>query len=281
MVSVIIPTFNRKEPLLAAVASVKSQTFKDWEILVIDDGSEDDTKTAIEPFLSDRIRYIRQPNLGVSAARNRGLSEARFNWIAFLDSDDTWRPAKLETQLKALENRPNYQAIHTDEIWIRNGIRVNPKKKHRKYGGWIFHHSVRLCLISPSSILVNRQLLDKCGGFDETYPVCEDYELWLRLTARAPILFLTEKLVTKYGGHPDQLSRSRWGLDRHRVRALIKCLRDGSLTPQQEKWVIAEIRLKSRILEIGYSKRDKYSHAAYYRLLQQCELPSAVEYDLI
>ena len=281
MVSVIIPTFNRKEPLLAAVASVQSQTFQDWEILIIDDGSEDDTKIAIEPFLSDRIRYIRQPNLGVSAARNRGLSEARFNWIAFLDSDDTWSPAKLEAQLKALGNRPNYQAIHTDEIWIRNGIRVNPKKKHRKYGGWSFHHSVRLCLICPSSILVNRQLLDKCGVFDETYPVCEDYELWLRLTARAPILFLTEKLVTKYGGHPDQLSRSRWGLDRHRVRALIKCLRDGSLTPQQEKWVIAEIRLKSRILEIGYSKRDKRSHASYYRLLQQCELPPAVEYDLI
>ena len=270
----IIPTFNRRERLLAAVSSVQRQTFRDWELVVVDDGSQDGTEAAMEPFLCRHIRYLRQPHQGVSAARNRGLAEARFDWVAFLDSDDTWHPRKLHAQWEAVQDRPGYGVVHTDEIWIRHGVRVNARKKHRKYGGWIFHHCLRLCLISPSSILIQRRLLDRCGLFDETYPVCEDYELWLRLTARWPVLYLPETLITKHGGHSDQLSRSGWGLDRHRVRALLKSLRSGLLTPQQERWVKAEIRLKSRILEVGYDKHGKPNGAAYYRLLQRLHLIS-------
>ncbi len=264
LISVVIPTFNRKQLLLEGVESVRRQSFQDWELLLIDDGSTDGTSQVLEPLISDETSYIRQEHSGVSAARNRGIRAARYDWIAFLDSDDYWHKHKLQRQVEALEANPEYQAVHTDEIWIRSGVRVNPRKHHQKRSGWMFHHCLRLCLISPSSILLHRNLLEESGLFDEDYPVCEDYELWLRITARRPVLFLPEKLVFKRGGHADQLSRSRWGMDRYRIRALLKSLDSGCLTPQQCQWAAAEIVRKSAILEQGFAKRGKMDRASYY-----------------
>ena len=269
MISVIIPTFNRKQLLLEAVESVRRQSFRDWELLVVDDGSTDGTHQVIESLISDGIRCIRQEHSGVSAARNRGIRAARNDWIAFLDSDDYWHKQKLQQQFEALEANPEYLAVHTDEIWIRSGVRVNPRKHHRKRSGWMFHHCLRLCLISPSSILLHRSLLDESGLFDESFPVCEDYELWLRITARRPVFFVPEKLVVKRGGHADQLSRSRWGMDRYRVRALLKSVDSGCLTPQQRQWAAAEIVRKSEILEQGFAKRGRMDRASYYRELRR------------
>ena len=269
MISVIIPTFNRKQLLLEAVESVRRQSFRDWELLVVDDGSTDGTDQVIESLISDGIRCIRQEHSGVSAARNRGIRAARNDWIAFLDSDDYWHKQKLQQQFEALEANPEYLAVHTDEIWIRSGVRVNPRKHHRKRSGWMFHHCLRLCLISPSSILLHRSLLDESGLFDESFPVCEDYELWLRITARRPVFFVPEKLVVKRGGHADQLSRSRWGMDRYRVRALLKSVDSGCLTPQQRQWAAAEIVRKSEILEQGFAKRGRMDRASYYRELRR------------
>ncbi len=269
MISVIIPTFNRKELLLEAVESVRGQTFRDWELVVVDDGSTDGTEKVLEPLISDRIRCIRQEHGGVSAARNRGIRAARNDWIAFLDSDDYWHERKLQQQVDTLEANPEYLAVHTDEIWIRSGVRVNPRKHHRKRSGWIFHYCLRLCLISPSSILMHRRVLEESGLFDESFPVCEDYELWLRMTARRPVFFLPEKLVVKRGGHADQLSRSRWGMDRYRVRALLKSVESGRLTPQQSRWAGAEIVRKAAILEQGYAKRGRVKRASHYGELRR------------
>ena len=269
MISVIIPTFNRKQLLLEAVESVRRQSFRDWELLVVDDGSTDGTDQVIESLISDGIRCIRQEHSGVSAARNRGIRAARNDWIAFLDSDDYWHKQKLQQQFEALEANPEYLAVHTDEIWIRSGVRVNPRKHHQKRSGWMFHHCLRLCLISPSSILLHRSLLDESGLFDESFPVCEDYELWLRITARRPVFFVPEKLVVKRGGHADQLSRSRWGMDRYRVRGLLKSVDSGYLTPQQRQWAAAEIVRKSEILEQGFAKRGRMDRASHYRELRR------------
>ena len=269
MISVIIPTFNRKQLLLEAVESVRRQSFRDWELLVVDDGSTDGTDQVIESLISDGIRCIRQEHSGVSAARNRGIRAARNDWIAFLDSDDYWHKQKLQQQFEALEANPEYLAVHTDEIWIRSGVRVNPRKHHQKRSGWMFHHCLRLCLISPSSILLHRSLLDESGLFDESFPVCEDYELWLRITARRPVFFVPEKLVVKRGGHADQLSRSRWGMDRYRVRGLLKSVDSGCLTPQQRQWAAAEIVRKSEILEQGFAKRGRMDRASHYRELRR------------
>ncbi|MDE2928060.1 MAG: glycosyltransferase [Acidobacteriota bacterium] len=266
-ISVIIPTHNRRETLVRAVESVQAQTFRDWDLLIVDDGSHDGTDREWSNPGDPRIRYLRTEHRGVSAARNLGIQQARFPWIAFLDSDDTWLPKKLEAQLTALESHPGYLAVHSDEIWIRRGRRVNPKKIHRKYGGWVYRYSLPRCVISPSSILIARELLDRCGMFDEDFPVCEDYELWLRMFARHPICFVDRPLLVKTGGHADQLSRSTWGLDRFRVRAMVKTVESGVLSLQQEAWTAAEIARKSDILAGGSEKRGRTETGRYYRRL--------------
>lgn len=273
MVSVVIPTFNRRGFLAEAVRSVIRQTLTEWELIVVDDGSRDGSDEVVAGFNESRIRLLRQDNAGVSAARNAGIQASRFDWIAFLDSDDSWKPSKLEAQVRALENEPHYRVCHTNEIWIRNGIRVNPKKIHRKHGGWIYHRCLPLCLVSPSSIMVHRQVLERIGTFDEGFPVCEDYELWLRMTGRYPLLFLEAPLVVKTGGHADQLSRSRWGLDRYRVRALIKTYRNAPLTHQLRHWTAREIARKASILARGFENRGKPREAGRFtRLAREWEV---------
>ena len=270
MVSVIIPTYNRRESLTRALASVLEQSFRDWEVLVVDDGSEDGSRQAIRRLRDSRIRYVHQENQGVSSARNTGIRLSRFPWISFLDSDDYWKPAKLERQLEALRHRRQYRVIYSDEIWIRRGRRVNPKKIHRKYSGWIYHRCLPLCIISPSSVLMHRQVFEEQGLFDEAFPVCEDYELWLRIASRHPLLFLREALIVKTGGHPDQLSRSLWGMDRSRVQSLIKTYRSNRLTPQQRVWTAREIVTKATILARGFQNRGKQPEALQYDNLR-CE----------
>ena len=189
MISVIIPCYNRAHLLPRCLDSVLAQEFRPLEIIVVDDGSTDSTRSLLQGSYPG-IRIISQENKGVSAARNAGISAAKGDWLAFLDSDDTWFPAKLGRQIQAVEASPGSNIVHTDEIWIRNGVRVNPQRKHRKYGGSIFKHCLPLCVISPSSVMIHRRVFDQVGLFDETLPVCEDYDLWLRICARMPVLFV-------------------------------------------------------------------------------------------
>jgi glycosyltransferase involved in cell wall biosynthesis len=247
--------------------SILGQTSAEWELIVVDDGSTDETNATVERFADERIRYVYQSRAGVSSARNHGVQLARYSWIAFLDSDDLWQPRKLQRQLEMIEAHPSTTAVYTNEIWIRNGKRVNQKKRHRKYTGWIYHHCLPLCIISPSSVLLKRSLLDSVGVFDESLPVCEDYDLWLRITCRHPVCFLDENLIIKTGGHADQLSKSRWGLDRFRIRALEKIYHSGFLTPLQKLWTAREIVAKAEILSTGYRNRGKPSGAAKYDAL--------------
>ena len=177
------------------------------------------------------MRYIHQQNRGVSSARNTGIRAASGDWIALLDSDDRWQADKLALQCRHLAEQPSYRIVHCDEIWIRNGVRVNPMKKHAKRGGHIFRHCLPLCAISPSAVLIHRSVFDAVGLFDEQLPACEDYDLWLRICARYPVLFTDEALVIKTGGHADQLSRRYWGMDRFRIHALDNILSSTALAP--------------------------------------------------
>jgi glycosyltransferase involved in cell wall biosynthesis len=258
LISVVIPTHNRRGLLARALDSVLSQTAKADEILVVDDGSSDGT----ERFVAEtypRVRLLRQENLGVSAARNAGIRAARGELIAFLDSDDEWLPRKLERQLEAMKASPDRPLCHTDEIWIRRGRRVNPMKKHRKFGGWIFERSLPLCVISPSSVVVERRLLDDVGLFDESLPACEDYDLWLRICCRSPVLFIDEPLIVKHGGHQDQLSRRHWGMDRFRIQALQKILADPRLRGGDRRAAEAALAEKVGIYSRGAEKRGRSS----------------------
>ena len=256
-ISVIIPTFNRKHTLQRAIDSVLAQTFKPYEIIIVDDGSKDGTKEwLLQNYPS--VQYIHQPNNGVSSARNKGIQISQGSWIALLDSDDEWMPEKLEYLSRFLEMNRDSSFCHTNEIWIRNGVRVNQMKKHKKYGGDIFKHCLDICRISPSSSIIKKDVFEEVGAFDESLTVCEDYDLWLRVTAKFNILFLDEPLIKKYGGHLDQLSRVPEGIEQYRIRSLEKILSMGSLTETQFRLAKDMLIHKLNIYAKGLKKRDKY-----------------------
>jgi glycosyltransferase involved in cell wall biosynthesis len=266
VVSVVIPTYNRLPKVKDAIESVLSQTYQDFGFWVVDDGSTDGTGVALRAF-GNKIKYISQDNRGASAARNLGARVSRGKYLAFLDSDDLWEPKKLETQVRCMEINPQFPLCYTDEIWIRRGIRVNPKRRHAKYSGWIFEKCLPLCIISPSSALMKRTLFEEIGGFDETLPVCEDYDFWLRVTCRYPVLFIDKKLIVKRGGYADQLSTRSWGNDRYRVMALEKLLGSQDLEAEQKRMVLGELVRKCRILSRGFSNRGKGEEARRYEEL--------------
>jgi glycosyltransferase involved in cell wall biosynthesis len=266
LVSVIIPTFNRRALACEAVASVLAQRGAAPEVIVVDDGSDDGTAAALHAF-RDRIRYVRQPSRGVSAARNHGARVASGVWLAFLDSDDLWRPEKLARQVAYHESNPRLRASQTGEIWMRNGVRVNPCVHHRKPDGDILASSVARCVVSPSAVMLQRQLFESLGGFDEGLPVCEDYDLWLRLGLREPVGLLDEPLVIKRGGHADQLSRRYWGMDRFRVAALVKLLSDAGLGEPQRATALAALQQKCAVLAKGARRRGRAADARRYLAL--------------
>ena len=264
LVSVIIPTFNRAYCLAETIHSVLTQ--RSFELIVVDDGSTDDTQKVLQNFPDTRTIHLTE-NRGVSYARNRGIEEARGSLISFLDSDDLWEEGKLEAQVKWMQGHPDCQAVYTDEKWIRNGVRVNQMNKHQKYSGDIFKQCLPLCIVSPSSVMLRKSLLDEVGIFDESMPVCEDYDLWLRIAIRYPFKFLSDKLIVKRGGHEDQLSRKFWGMDRWRVYALEKLLRGDDLNPEQRGWVTEMLIEKSGVLIQGFAKRGKNEEAEVYKNL--------------
>ncbi len=263
-VSVIIPTFNRAQKIARAVASVLYQTFADYEILVIDDGSEDTTSKALAPFLPHIQCITHSKNLGVSAARNTGIRASDSPLIAFLDSDDYWLPDKLATQVSFFSEHPEAVACQTEERWIRRGVRVNPMKKHFKPSGEIFEPCLKLCVVSPSAAVVKRSLLEEVGVFDEDFPVCEDYDLWLRISWKYPIWLIPEPLVIKEGGSPDQLSRSIEGMDRYRIRAIARLLGSGCLGERQTEAALKELHFKCRVYGNGCMRRGKKKEGEYY-----------------
>jgi glycosyltransferase involved in cell wall biosynthesis len=267
LVSVIIPTFNRAAWLGEAIASVLAQTYQHLELLVVDDGSHDTTPEMMQAF-GPALTYIQQAHAGVSAARNRGVAASRGALVAFLDSDDVWLPGKVAAQVALLQQQPHVHACYTDEIWIRYGVRVNPKQIHRKHSGWLFEPSLPRCIISPSSIMLRRTLWDQLGGFDEQLPACEDYDLWLRLTLCTPVVLVPERLIVKRGGHADQLSRCVPVLDQYRIMALEKIL-TAPLSLSQRQAVLENLIQKCRIVAQGAQKRQHAARGVLYHAKKQ------------
>jgi len=255
-VSVIIPTFNRFSLISRAIDSVLNQTIKPFEIIVVDDGSSDNTSTFIKNNYKS-VKLIKQNNLGVSKARNVGIKNSSGDWIALLDSDDEWKKNKLEVQIKSLSEYDYYSVCHTNEIWIRNGIRVNQKKRHQKYGGDIFDKCLDICRISPSSIIFKKNIINEVGWFDEGLSICEDYDLWLRITANFKILFIDKPLIIKYGGHSDQLSKSVNGIEAYRIKSLENLLSNTKLIKDYKLLTIKMLITKLGIYKKGLLKRHK------------------------
>ena len=233
-ISVIIPTYNRCDLLKRAINSVIKQTITPKEIIIVDNGSTDQTYQMVSSLFPE-INYFIEKKRGVSAARNKGILESKSKWIAFLDSDDAWKPTKLEKQMEFyIFNQDKYRIIHTDETWYRNKKFLNQLKKHKKSGGNIFKNSLQLCCISPSSVVLKKQIFEEYGLFDENLEVCEDYDMWIRITSKEEVGFLDSPLVSKYGGHSDQLSKKFWGIDRFRIKSLEKNLKNEHFSKSQK-----------------------------------------------
>jgi glycosyltransferase involved in cell wall biosynthesis len=265
-VSVIIPTFNRKELCRKAVSSVLNQTYKNYELIVVDDCSDDGTSAEYLFGKEQRNTYIRQKyNCGVSKSRNTGVSHSKAEWIAFLDSDDEWHPNKLEKQVQWISNNPSYNIVQTKEIWIRKGVRVNPPKTHEKIAGLIFKESLERCMITPSSVMLRKKLFIEIGTFNESIPACEDYGLWLRITLNHPVGLIDEYLLTRNGGRKDQLSLSVGVLDKFRVRTLLDLLNYGKLNIEQKSLVCKTLVKKAEIVANGLKKRNKVDEYERFR----------------
>ena len=272
-ISVIIPIYNRSWSFERALSSVVDQSYNPFEIIVVDDGSDAREAKKIQEIIESYqkkitdIILLTQNNRGVSAARNLGVRESRGDWMAFLDSDDEWLEKKLELQKREYE-KTGLDLIHGEEKWIRKGIRVNPKKKHYKEGGDIFLRSLDLCLISPSAVMINRDLYEKYGGFDEDFIVCEDYDLWLKITCENSVAFVEEPLLKKYGGHEDQLSQRYKAMDYFRVKSMAKIYRDFPLEREKKEILQKKLLKKCEILLKGYKKHSNFKnfdeiHALY------------------
>jgi glycosyltransferase involved in cell wall biosynthesis len=256
LVSVVIPTYDRAGPLLRAVDSVLRQSFRDFELVVVDDGSVDMTEEFIRGYGDPRLKYFKRPHRGVAGARNFGASLARGEWICFLDSDDVWRRHKLSEQIRYHAARPGILISQTDDVWIRDSMRVNKMKKHAARDGDLFRESLKLCLICCSSVMMKKTLFEETGGFDETFPTCEDYDLWLRITAQHPVGFVPKPLVTKFGGHADQLSKKFPVMDAYRIWALEKLLESNVLTQDQMERARQELQRKRTIVSNGRRRKN-------------------------
>lgn len=263
LVSIIIPTRNREARVPAAIDSVLNQTQQNFELIVVDDGSTDATQEVLRAY-GNRIACLRIDPAGPSAARNRGIAAAHADLIAFLDSDDIWMPHKLERQLAHYSSNADVVVSQTREVWIRNGVRVNARAKHRMHSGWIYEHCLPLCIVSPSSVMIHRTVFDHIGLFDESMPACEDYDLWLRIAPHYPIHLIDEELIIKYGGHTDQQSRCIPALDCLRIKAICKSLDSGDLNDDQRAAAVTELQRKCRIYAKGCRKRGKEDEARAY-----------------
>jgi glycosyltransferase involved in cell wall biosynthesis len=266
-VAVIIPTFNRAAVLARAIRSVLDQSFRNFELVVVDDGSTDNTADLQVLRGNDpRLRFLRLPeNRGVAAARNAGVRETTAPRIAFLDSDDEWFPAKLARQFEWMVQNAGSCICQTRELWIRRGVRVNPPKTHDKTGGDLFAASIERCMITPSSVMLSRELFERAGGFNESFPACEDYDLWLRVTSRHPVGLVDDYLLKRYGGHADQLSSTVPVLDRFRIRSLLALIEGGTLAGAQRSAAVLGLVKRATILAHGYQKRGNTEEYEQYQ----------------
>ena len=260
-ISVVIPTYNRYSFLKEAICSILKQSFLPCEIIVVDDGSTDDTIQIKEDFPS--IKYIYQKNNGVSSARNIGILASSGEWIALLDSDDQWHTEKLKIQWNFHQENPQFLMSYTDEIWIRNNKEVKIPKKFHKIGKNIFQENLSYCNIAPSSSFIHKSLFQNIGFFDEDLEVCEDYDLWLRVLLNNKIALIDKKLLYKYAGHEDQLSFKYWGMDRFRVLTLERILKNSS--EEQKRLIREELIKKYILLKKG---AVKYNKALYIKLYE-------------
>lgn len=250
LISVIIPTFNRAGPVCRALDSILRQSFSDFEVIVVNDGSTDDTLYWLNGYTDKRLKVVTTQNHGVAHARNTGAKLAQGEWLCFLDSDDVWRKHKLSEQIRYHSSHPDTLISHTEDMWLRQSERVNKPKKYWHRHGDLFYTSLCTCVISSSTVMLKKNLFFSFGGFDEDFEVCEDYDLWIKITKDHTVGFIHKILATKFGGHPDQLSHQFQFMNNYRRKALENILASHQLNDDQKQAIIHEIKNKSTKLKV-------------------------------
>jgi glycosyltransferase involved in cell wall biosynthesis len=200
-VSIIVPTYNSSAYIYETIDSLLAQTFKDYEIIIVDDGSTDDTQEKLKIY-GDKIKYIYQSNQGPSVARNNGITLAVGKYIAFLDSDDLWLSEKLELQVNFMENNPDYGLVSCDALAFKdNQIIVQSMSKERPLkSGWVLEDLLKENFLNTNNVLIRRDVFNTLGMFDINIVFSEDYEMWLRIAEKYMIGYV-DLILTKYRLH--------------------------------------------------------------------------------
>jgi glycosyltransferase involved in cell wall biosynthesis len=214
VVSAIIPTYNRARDVRIAVASAVAQTYPAaaLEIVVVDDGGRDDTEAVLAREFGSRIRYLRKPNGGVSAARNHGMAHSSGAYLALLDDDDEWRPSKIEAQARLLDAHPELGLVLTDVEQMteqRETFEIYRRRRQFPHDGWVLHHVMRRPSMAPSSAMFRRAVFDATGGFDTRLRTAEDIDFLLRVAVRFQIGVIHEPLTRAMRGHDGLSNLSR------------------------------------------------------------------------
>lgn len=291
--SIIIPTYNRAQFLKIAVNSILNQSFDNYELIIVDDGSTDNTKEIVQNYidiyrhqtsdkrqetadikkkfvnqnavLNTKIKYIYQHHKGVSKARNTGITSSKGEFICFLDSDDRFLTEKLQITYDYIKKHPKHSIFHTEEIWYRKGKILTQKGYHKKPNGFVLSESVKLCCIGMSTSVFKKNVFNEIGLFDETMPACEDYDFWIRASLKFPFFLIPEILTIKEGGHPDQESKRYPAMDQLRIYSLKKILEQKILSTKNYNTIYKELIHKCNIYIKGAIKRNKIKEANYYR----------------
>lgn len=274
--SVIIPTYNRKDLTLRAVDSVLKQTYRDFELIVVDDGSSEDYLEIQNLLHLTGHNYLFQDHSGVSQARNTGIEFSKGELIFLLDSDDEWLPLKLEKQIQHFNDKPNCNIVQNLEQWIRNGKKVQVPNHLLPASGDAFLRSLEMCCVSDSSVGFRREVVNQVGLFNTDLRVCEDYDFWIRAQCYFEVDLISEILVIKNSGLHCQLSDSEEALDRFRVYSLFNILNlvSQNLISMNEVRIArltAVLLKKTRILYNGASKRNNPHMQIYEEILNNLE----------
>jgi glycosyltransferase involved in cell wall biosynthesis len=256
-VSVVIPTYNSAVMVKEAIESVLSQTYSNFEISVVDDGSTDDTEKVVRQF-GDRVRYFKQANQGVSAARNAGIKQARSEYIAFLDSDDLWLPEKLAEEVPLLDTDPKVGLVYCDWAVVcgESVLQSSYLKDLPAASGYIFDELIQSGFILTSGVVVRRACLEDVGDFDTSLSIAQDYDLWLRISYRWRVQLVNRCLFTKRSWD-GSLSSNLIKTAQERIALYHKTLRDLSdMTPRSRHLVRRQLSLN--YWDVGYDHFDKF-----------------------
>lgn len=257
-VSVVIPTYNSAAMVKEAIESALAQSYSDFEIVVIDDGSTDDTEGVVRQY-GDRVRYFKQENQGVSAARNAGIKHSSGEYVAFLDSDDLWLPEKLAEQIPLFDDDPKLGLVYSDWAVVSGNamLQTSYLKDLPASSGYVFDELIQSGFILTSGVVLRRACVDDVGAFDKSLAIAQDYDLWLRISYRWKVQLVDKCLFTKRscdGSLSSNLAKTAM----ERIALFQKMLRDlPGMTPRSRQLVRRQLALN--YWDVGYDQFDGLS----------------------